>query len=260
MATVAILNQKGGVGKTTVTLGLASAAQAAGHRVLVVDLDPQASATWTLGIVPDDNTLGVGDAIEADTKGAAAGAIVESAWGPTVWVLPASHGLSDREHDAGRQLDKRLGKALDGIVDEFDLVLIDCAPSLGANTRAALTAADLAVIVVEPASYSLRGVTAVADLIDDVWDRLNPDLDFAGVIVNKVPAVSAEADRRTEELAEMVGRKAVWKPAVPHRVIVNQALGEQQPIHAYGYKAREVVDAFDALYAKLRRSAKSTSQ
>ena len=256
MAIVAVLNQKGGVGKTTITLGLASAAQAAGHRVLVVDLDPQASATWTLGIVPDDATLGVADALAADTKGAAAAAIVESSWGPTVWVLPASRGLAERELDPGRQIERRLAKALTGVVDEFDIVLIDCAPSLGANTRNALTAADLAVIVVEPASYSLRGVTAVADLIDDIWDQLNPALDLAGVIVNKVPAVSSEADRRTDELAEMVGRKAVWKPTVPNRVIINEALGEKQPIHAYGYRARDVIEAFDALYAKLRRAAK----
>jgi cellulose biosynthesis protein BcsQ len=134
-------------------------------------------------------------------------------------------------------------------------VLIDCPPSHGANARAALVAADLALIVVEPASYSLRGVTAVLDLIDDVWDRSNPELDFAGVVVNKMPGVSGEADRRTDELIEMVGRKAVWKPPIPNRVIVNQAHGEQQPIHSYGYRARVVLDALDALYAKLRRAA-----
>jgi chromosome partitioning protein len=256
MATVAVLNQKGGVGKTTVTLGLASAAQASGHRVLVVDLDPQASATWTLGLVPDDATLGVADVLESASKGGAAEAIVESGWGPEVWVLPASRSLAARDHDQGRRVEHRLARALEGVTDGFDVVLIDCAPALGSNTTAALTAADLAVIVVEPASYSLRGVTAVADLIDDVWDRSNPDLDLAGVVVNKVPTISAEADRRLEELAEMVGRKAVWKPAIPSRVIVNQALGEQQPIHAYGYRAREVTDVFDALYARLRRAAK----
>jgi cellulose biosynthesis protein BcsQ len=145
---------------------------------------------------------------------------------------------------------------LDGVAARYDMVLIDCPPSLGPNTLSALAAADLAVIVVEPASYSLRGVAAVADTIDDVWDRLNPDLDLAGVIVNKMPAVSTEAERRFEELAEMVGRKSVWKPTLPSRVIVNQALGEQQPIHAYGYRAREVSEAFDALYAKLRRASR----
>jgi chromosome partitioning protein len=254
MTTVAVLNQKGGVGKTTVTLGLASAAQAVGHKVLVVDLDPQASASWTLGVELDDETLGVSDVIEADTRGAADDAIVESVWGPGVEVLPSGKALTAREHDEGRNLEKRLRKSLTGVADRYDIVLIDCPPSLGMNSLSALTAADLAVVVVEPASYSLRGVAAVADAIDDVWHRLNPDLDLAGVIVNKMPAVSIEADRRFEELAAMVGKKSVWKPPIPHRVIVNQALGEQQPIHAYGYRAREIIEAFDALYAKLRRA------
>jgi chromosome partitioning protein len=256
MTTAAVLNQKGGVGKTTVTLGLASAAQAAGHKVLVVDLDPQASASWTLGIELDDDTLGVSDVIEADTRGAAADAIVESAWGASVEVLPSGRALAGHVRDNGRFAEKRLRKALTGVADRYDIVLIDCPPSLGNNTLSALTAADLAVVVVEPASYSLRGVAAVADTIDDVWDRLNPDLDLAGIIVNKVPAVSAEAERRVEELAATVGKKSIWKPVIPNRVIVNQALGEQQPIHAYGYRAREVIEAFDALYAKLRRATR----
>jgi chromosome partitioning protein len=98
--------------------------------------------------------------------------------------------------------------------------------------------------------------TMVADLIDEVWAEANPDLDLAGIIVNKVPAVSAEAERRVDELATMVGKKAIWKPTIPQRVIVNQALGEQLPIHDYGYRAREVSEAFDALYAKLRRSSR----
>src|SRR5690606_21913088 len=219
------------------TLGLASAAQAAGHKVLVVDLDPQASASWTLGIELDDDTLGVSDVILAGAPGAADDAIVESLWGPEVEVLPSGRALADRERDSGKNVDLRLRRALEGVADRYDVVLIDSPPSLAGNTLSALAAANLAVVVVEPAPYSLRGVAAVADTIDDVWDRLNPDLDLAGVIVNKVPAVSAEADRRFEELADMVGRKAVWKPTVPSRVIVNQALGEQQPIHAYGYRA-----------------------
>jgi chromosome partitioning protein len=256
MSVAAILNQKGGVGKTTVSLGLASAAQAAGHKVLVVDMDPQASATWTLGIITSDRTLGASDVIRANSKGAADDAIVESSWGPGVDVLPGGRELAGRERDSGRYVERRLRTALTGVADRYDIVLIDCPPELGANTLSGLTAADLAVIVVEPASYSNRGVAAVADLIDDVWDRYNPELDLAGVIVNKVPAVSAEADRRFEELAAMVGRKSVWKPSIPQRVVVNQALGEQQPIHAYGYRAREITEAFDALYAKLRRVAR----
>lgn len=92
---IAVANQKGGVGKTTVTLGLASAALAAGDTILVVDMDPQASATYSLGVDASDQTLGTSDAL-TDPKTTRA-AIVESGWGENVHVLPASRILAERE-------------------------------------------------------------------------------------------------------------------------------------------------------------------
>ena len=136
---------------------------------------------------------------------------------------------------------------------EFDYVLIDCPPSLGNLTTSGLTAADHAIIVVEPSALGLRGITAVADVIDEVWDAHNPQLDLAGVIVNKVPAVSGEADRRYDELTRIVGKKAVWQPVVAQRVIVNQATGERRAIHSYGARSADVSHAFDQLWKKLRR-------
>jgi chromosome partitioning protein len=89
-----------------------------------------------------------------------------------------------------------------------------------------------------------------------VWDQHNPDLELSGVIVNKVPAVSGEADRRLEELGRIVGRKAIWEPMIPQRVIVNQAIGERRSIHSYGSRSSDVSTAFDALWAKVRRTLK----
>lgn len=244
---VAILNQKGGVGKTTVTLGLASAAAAAGHRVLVVDLDPQGSSTWVLGVDPAEVER---SAAEVLGRAPASTAIIASAWGDEVSVLPASPRLLERDHGGNPT---RLSDALAAVADDYQAVLIDCPPSLGALSAAALTAADHAVIVVEPSALSLRGVGAVADLVDEVWDSNNPDLDLAGVIVNKVPAVSAEAERRYDDLTRDVGKRAVWQPVVPQRVVVNQAIGERRPVHSYGARAADVIDAFDHLWAKLRR-------
>jgi len=243
---VALLNQKGGVGKTTVTLGLASAAAQAGHRVLVVDLDPQASATWVLGLDPTEVER---SSAEVLAKLPASRAIVPSAWDGDVEVLPASNRLQARE--TGRP--DRLRSALGEVADGYDAVLVDCPPSLGNLTTSGLTAADHAIVVVEPSSLGLRGIGAVADLIDDVWDAHNGELELSGVIVNKVPAVSLEADRRFEELARIVGRRAIWRPVVPQRVIVNQAIGERQPIHAYGSRSAEVSAAFDSLWTKVRR-------
>ena len=149
-----------------------------------------------------------------------------------------------------------LFRSLAEVSDQFHAVLIDCPPSLGALSTAGLAAADHAVIVVEPAALSLRGIGPVADLVDQVWDDWNNDLELTGVIVNKVPAVSAEADRRFDDLARIVGKRAIWQPVVPQRVIVNQAIGERRPIHAYGARAAEVTEAFDRLWSKLRRIVK----
>ena len=245
--TVAILNQKGGVGKTTVTLGLPSAAASAGQRVLVVDLDPQGSSSWVLGVDPRTVEESIAEVL---SRTPAARVIQQSDWSDGVFVLPSSPRLLTKDHGGNPE---RLRNALAEVADDYDAVLIDCPPSLGALTAAGLTAADHAVIVVEPSELALRGITGVADLVDEVWDAYNPDLDLAGVIVNKVPPVSSEADRRYDELTRTVGKKAVWQPVIPQRVIVNQALGERCPIHAYGSRATDVIDAFDKLWAKVRR-------
>ena len=242
----ALLNQKGGVGKTTVTLGLASAAAEAGQRVLVVDLDPQGSSTWVLGHDPTDDRPSTVDVLG---PGRAPRNVLMSHWGLEVDVVPSSPSLQD--HEAGKP--KRLRRALHQVADEYDAVLIDCPPSLGNLTMSGLIAADLALIVVEPAALGLRGIGSVADAIDDVWNTHNSDLELAGVIVNKVPAISGEAERRYDELARIVGRQTIWKPSVPQRVIVNQAIGERRSIHSYGARSADVSQAFDQLWVKLRK-------
>ncbi len=248
-AIVALLNQKGGVGKTTVTLGLASASAQAGRRVLVVDLDPQASATWVLGIDPAALEVSAADVVH---RTPAVHAIVPSGWGPGVDVLPATPELQRREVGDPQ----RLGTALAEVAPQYDLVLLDCPPSLGNLTRSGLTAARHALVVVEPSALSLRGIGAVADVIDDIWDTQNPHLELAGVVVNRVPPTSSEADRRLDELARIAGRKAVWQPVVPNRAIVNQAIGERRPVHSYGSRSADVAAVFDALAAKLRRATR----
>jgi cellulose biosynthesis protein BcsQ len=249
--TAAILNQKGGVGKTTLTLGLASSAWAKGIRLLVVDLDAQANATWTLGVDPSLSNFGTGDALQADRAGAAADMIVESGWGSDLWLLPASGDLTEREADprnaAGR---RRLAKALKGVADGFDLVLIDCAPSLGLNTTNGLAAAKGAVLVVEPSVFGLRGVGPALDLIEDVWSADNAELDLSGVVLNRVPPVSSAARDRVSELKKMVGTKSIWSPELPQRVIINQAHHERAPIHSFGAQGRELATMFDSLLKK----------
>ncbi len=250
----AVLNQKGGVGKTTITLGLAAAAQRAGDPCLVVDLDPQGSAGWAMGVEADDEHLSVGDVMRTGDPKVARAATVTSGWGEGIDVLPSSRNLIDREGDGyGADAALRLRGAIEPMLDDYKVVLVDCAPSLGPTTRSGLTLADRVLLVVELSALSVRGAEAVLETVEDVWHELNPRLDVGGVIVNRAPAVSSEASRQEHELNRLMGKRAVWRPFVPQRTVLNEAVGDRCPVQSLGYRAKDVIEVFDALYRKLKR-------
>ncbi len=257
----AVLNQKGGVGKTTITLGLAAAAQRAGDPCLVIDLDPQGSAGWAMGVEASDDHLSVGDVLRTGEARVAEAATVTSGWGEGVDVLPSSRNLIDREADPrDKAATLRLRTAIEPMLDRYRFAFIDCAPSLGPTTRAGLAAADRVLLVVELSALSIRGAEAVLDMVEDVWSDVNPDLDVGGVIVNRAPAVSVEAQRQEHELNRLMGKRAVWRPFVPQRTVLNEAVGERAPVQALGYRSRDVNEVFDTLYRKLVRVTARASQ
>ncbi|HEU5470582.1 MAG TPA: ParA family protein [Actinophytocola sp.] len=260
MRTVAVLSLKGGVGKTTVVLGLASSAMRRGARTLVVDLDPQCNATATLD--PEDTATTLADVLETPRPTVLREAIAHSGWSDEVDVLVGSEDLevlNDPDPDS-----RRLGKlgraltALSSLLEDgelpYQLVLLDCPPSLGRLTRSALVAADGALLVTEPTLYAVSGANRAFDALEETREQHNPDLVPLGVVVNRVRPHSYEHQYRIAELRESFG-SLIMPVALPDRLAVQQAQGACTPIHLWATPgAREISLAFNLLLARLLRT------
>jgi chromosome partitioning protein len=246
---VAVANQKGGVGKTAITLGIASAASAAGVPTLVVDMDPQGNSTTGLGVTASEFT--VNDVLYADERGVATDAIIETSW-PNVSVIPADLSLAQRDADQQLGAEMRLRKALDSpdLSERFDLVLLDCQPSVGKLVSNALIAATGVLIVTEPSIDASAGVANIMDTIETVREHYNPELEVLGVVLNKVPPRSREANFRAAELGDALGDR-LWDPAVPMRTVLTEARGARDPIHSYGSRAADLIEIFDEFLTRI---------
>lgn len=240
---IAVTNQKGGVGKTAVTLGLASAASAAHLRTLLIDLDPQGNVTTSVGVSSPDLTAG--DVLWANQAGVAVDAITDTQW-DGVSLIPATLALAQRDADTQLGAEMRLRKALDtpAVDNSFDLVLIDCQPSIGKLVSNALIAANGVLIVTEPSIDANAGVANTLETVDTVREHYNPDLRVRGVIINKVPPRAREAQFRITEISDALG-DYVWTPPLPHRALFSEARGARKPLHAYGRRAADVTAIFD---------------
>ena len=241
--TCAVVAQKGGVGKTTTLLGIAGAAWERGLKVLVVDLDPQANATSALD--PGITAYSTNDVLADARPGVAADAVVHSGWGLGVDVLPAERALEHRAVPDGRDSALRLRIALEGVVDRYDLVLVDCPPSLGELTRNALAAVRLALVVTEPSFFALPGAAAALEAVEVVRGSANLVLRPAGVLVTRTRPQTSEHAYRLAELREAYP-DLVLPYVVPERTAVQQAQGACVPVQAWrSAGAREVADVYD---------------
>ncbi|MCL2455523.1 MAG: ParA family protein [Micrococcales bacterium] len=248
MLVLAVTSLKGGVGKTTVTLGLASAALERGLRTLAIDLDPQGDLTMALQ--PGSARATVADVLADPAR--VTDAVVPSAWVASgLDVLVGSEAVV--EHDApGGQID-RLHHAL-ARVGSYDLVLIDCPPSLGTLTRTGLAACDRAVVVTEPGLFAVMAVGRVMRTIDQLRRGPAPRLQPLGIVVNRVRPRSAEQAFRLDELERLYG-PLVLSPTIAERAALQQAQGAARPIHSWpGSAARELSTVFDQLLERAIRA------
>ncbi|MEA5456861.1 ParA family protein [Sinomonas sp. JGH33] len=266
MQVVSISSLKGGVGKTSVTTGLASAALAAGIPTLVVDLDPHADASTALGVAADGK-LEVARLLKAPRRARLADNVVGSTWvnraaaldGTKNRVLDVAFGGSlssvyDRP-DLGRRDLKRLAAVLDGI-DGYELVLIDCPPSLNGLTRMAWTASNRVLLVAEPGLFSVAGTERTMRAIQVFRQEFAPKLAPAGIIANRVRPSSTEHTYRLEEMKQMFG-PLMLAPTIPELANWQQIQGAAHSVHHWpGEAARSTAALYDQLLAEVIKQSR----
>ncbi|MFC4905577.1 ParA family protein [Kocuria oceani] len=237
---LALCNQKGGVGKSTTTFHLARAAITAGQRVLVVDLDPQGNLTSVAAAepVPEDQ-VGLADVLSSRAEETARDVIVSGVW-EGLDVLPTTGEALGFVRDelvvAGAGREGRLREALTEVATDYDLILIDCAPSLDQLTINGLTAADAAVVVTQSKLWSANGLAHLLTTIDNVRRYYNPGLTVAGIIVNQHEEHTVAGRHWRQELQEAATARSltVLTPPVPKRAAIADATEAARGLDEWG--------------------------
>lgn len=232
---IAMVNQKGGVGKTTSAINLAAALAEYGRRVLMVDFDPQGALSAGLGANPHELETTVYNVIME--KGVEVADALVSTHVPGVDLLPANIDLSAAEvqlvTEVGRE--QVLERALRRVRGDYDVIIIDCQPSLGLLTVNALTAAHGVVIPLVAEFFALRAVALLKDTIEKVQDRINPDLEIDGVLVTMVDLRTTHSKEVIQRIVEAFGEK-VFETVIKRSVKFPDATVAAEPITNYAAK------------------------
>jgi len=247
---ISMCNQKGGVGKTTTTINLGAALAELGRKVLIVDFDPQGAASAGLGINAHELDSTIYDLLVASRPDI--GTVIHETTVEGLDIVPANIDLSAAEVQLVNEVarEQALKRVLRPVLDEYDVILVDCQPSLGLLTINALTASHGVIIPLETEFFALRGVALLVETVERVKDRLNATLEIDGILATMVDSRTLHSREVLERLEQAFGEQ-LFDTRIrrtikfPDASVANEPITSYAPSHpgadAYRRLAREVI-------------------
>jgi chromosome partitioning protein len=255
---LAVVNQKGGVGKTTTAINLAASLANAGRRALLVDFDPQGNASSGVGYPPSRVELSIYDALVGGIALADAVRPTELA---NLFVVPATTDLAGAEIElvTMERREQRLHELLGTVVDEFDVIIVDCPPSLGILTINALTAADGVLVPMQCEYYALEGLSSLLATVERIKRSLNPRLVLDGILFCMYDPRPNLTTQVTDEVKQHLGEK-VLSTVIPRAVRLAESPSFGKPILLYDKESRGCQSYLALAEELLRRRALGRSK